>query len=127
MTEPPKTKAQEVYETVNAMIAAGTSKADAFKQLAAERRRPLGSIRGAYYSITSGRGGTPRRTKRRETLPQDAFADARRTLETAIEAIDTEVAAAETRAREAASEHEAMAAAADGRKEEIRAKLDALT
>ncbi len=44
------TKAQEIYDRVEAMIASGTEKSDAFKQLAEEAGRPYDSIRGSYYS-----------------------------------------------------------------------------
>ena len=43
------TKAEQIYEEVNQMIASGTPKADAFKAIAEEQNRPVDSIRGAYY------------------------------------------------------------------------------
>ena len=46
------TKAQEVYERVEALMASGTRKADAFRQLADEYGQPMNSIRGAYYAHT---------------------------------------------------------------------------
>jgi len=122
-----KTRAQEIHDKVEELVARGTSRPDAFKQLATEYGLKTNSVRGAFYQGRPGaENGRPRRTRRRETTPEDAFADARRTLEEAIEAIDAEVAAAETRAIEAQAEFAAMAAASEGRKEEIRAKLAAL-
>jgi hypothetical protein len=38
------TKAQEIYDRVEAMVAAGTEKADAFKQIADETSRPYDSV-----------------------------------------------------------------------------------
>ena len=57
------TKAQEVYERVEALVADGARKADAFRQLAEEYGQPQNSIRGAYYAHTrpdgSRSGGSP--------------------------------------------------------------------
>ena len=43
------TKAEEVWDKVEALVASGTSKAEAFKQLAKEYGQPVDSVRGAYY------------------------------------------------------------------------------
>jgi len=120
------TKAQEVYEKVEAMVASGTDKPDAFKQLADEMGRPYDSVRGSYYSHKKKlEGGQSKpRTRRRETTPDDALADARAALERAIEAIDREVEAAKTRAEEAKAEHEALKASAADRKQAITERLD---
>jgi hypothetical protein len=121
------TKAQQVYERVEAMVAEGTSRPDAFKQLARELGIQVNSVRGNYYSGRPDGTSGPKRPRRRETTPEDAVADALRVLEAAKEAIDTEVEAAEARAREAAAEHKAMAEAAPKRKEEIQTRIDALS
>ena len=122
------TKAETVFIRVNELVDAGTKKADAFKQLAEEFGQPLGSIRGAYYQWSKAQEDpdAPKRTRRRETTPEDALADARKALERAIESIDREVAAAEERAKEADSEAKALKATATDRKEAIQGKLEAL-
>ena len=122
------TKAQEIYEEVQKRIASGTDKADAFKQLADERGRPYDSIRGSYYSHKKKlEGGESKpRTRRRETTPDDALADARAALERAIDAIDREVEAAKARADEAKAEYEALKGSAAERKEAITERLEAL-
>ncbi len=124
------TKAQEIYDRVEAMIAAGTDKADAFKQIAEEAGRPYDSVRGSYYShkkkIEGGDSAKPSRTRRRETTPDDALADARAALERAIDSIDREVEVAKTRADEAKAEHEALKASAADRKKAITERLEAL-
>jgi hypothetical protein len=125
------TKAQEIYEEIEKRIAAGTEKADAFKAFAEDSGRPYDSIRGSYYShkkkIEGGEpGARPSRTRRRETTPDDALADARAALERAIGAIDREVEAAKARADEAKAEHEALKASADDRKQAITERLEAL-
>ena len=121
------TKAEEVFKRVEAMIDEGVPKADAFKSLAAELNQPVNSVRGSYYTFsrTKNNGGTSR-TRRRETTPDDALADARAALERAIANIDREVDTAETRADEAKAEHEALKASASERKAAITERLEAL-
>ena len=122
------TKAQEIFEEVEKRIASGTDKADAFKQLADETGRPYDSIRGSYYSHKKKlEGGESRpRTRRRETTPDDAIADARAALERAIASIDREIEVAKTRADEAKAEYEALKASASDRKKAITERLQAL-
>ncbi|HSZ13114.1 MAG TPA: hypothetical protein VK790_03665 [Solirubrobacteraceae bacterium] len=122
------TKAQEIYDRVEAMIASGTEKADAFKQIADEAGRPYDSVRGSYYSHKKRiEGGESKpRTRRRETTPDDALADARAALERAIASIDREVEAAKARAEEAKAEYDALKASASDRKKAITERLEAL-
>jgi hypothetical protein len=123
------TKAQDIYDRVEAMVASGIEKADAFKQLAEEAGRPYDSVRGSYYSHKKrieGGDTRPSRTRRRETTPDDALADARAALERAVQAIDREVEAAKSRAEEAKAEHEALKASAADRKKAITERLEAL-
>lgn len=128
------TKAQEVYEKVEAMTASGeVKKADAFKTLAEEYGQPIDSLRGAYYqhkrvldgggNPTTGSGGGARRTRRRETTSETAVESAVATLRRAIESIDAEIGTANDRAREAQAEYEAMKASADERKAAITEKI----
>jgi hypothetical protein len=124
------TKAQEVYEEIEKRIAAGVEKADAFKALAEETGRPFDSLRGSYYThkrkLEGGDSTKPPRTRRRETTPDDALADARAALERAIQSIDREVEVAEERATEAAAEAKALKASAADRKKTITERLEAL-
>ena len=95
------TKAQQVFEKVEAMIASGSTKADAFKALADEFSQPVDSIRGSYYTHTrkqAGTSGATRRPRKRETTAQDAVDLAVAALERAIESIDAEIEAAKVRA-----------------------------
>jgi hypothetical protein len=122
------TKAQQVYEQVEAMVASGTEKADAFRQLATEYDQPVNSVRGAYYQhkkVLDGGTGTTR-TRKRETTPADAVESAKALLEKAIERIDAEIETAKERAAEAKTEFEAMKASAADRKQAITAKIAAL-
>jgi hypothetical protein len=122
------TKAEQVYDEVQALIAEGVARADAFKQLAEQYGRPVDSIRGSFYSHKKKlEGGESKpRTRRRETTPEDALADARASLERSIAAIDREVEAAADRAAEAAAEAEALKESAAGRKQAITERLEAL-
>lgn len=125
------TKAQEVYEEIERRVAAGQDKADAFKALAEETGRPFDSLRGSYYThkrkLDGGEpGAKPARTRRRETTPDDALADARAALERAIHSIDREVEGAKARADEAKAEYEALRDSAKERKDAITTRLDAL-
>lgn len=121
------TKAEKVFDEVEALIASGTARRDAFKQLAEQYGQPVDSIRGAYYGRKRKiEGGTPTRSRKRETTPADAVEQAAATLRKAIEAIDREIEAAEERASEAAAEAEALKDSAAERKAEIEAKITAL-
>ena len=120
------TKAEEVHQRIDALVAEGVSKADAFRQLAEEYGQPVKSLQGSYYthSRKANGGSSPRR--KRETTPADALEDAKAVLTRAIGAIDDEVGTAKERIDEAKAEHEALKASANERKQAIQAKLDAL-
>jgi hypothetical protein len=125
------TKAEQIWDEINQLVDEETAKADAFKQLAASYDQPVDSIRGSYYShkrkIEGGEpSAKPSRTRRRETTPDDALADARAALERAIASIDREVEAAKARAEESKAEYEALKASAGERKQAITERLEAL-
>jgi hypothetical protein len=122
------TKAQEIYDRVNELVASGVEKADAFKKLAEEEGRPFDSLRGSYYSHKKKiEGGESKpRTRRRVTTSDDALADARAALERAVQSIDREVEAAKARAQEAAAEYESIRGSAGERKQAITERLEAL-
>jgi hypothetical protein len=122
------TKAQEIYDRVNELVASGIEKSDAFKQLAEEAGRPYDSIRGSYYSHKKRiEGGEVKpRTRRRETTLEAAVEDARAALERALGSIDREIEVAEERAKEAALEAESLKSSAADRKKAITERLEAL-
>jgi hypothetical protein len=119
------TKAQEVYERVEAVVASGVRKADAFRQVADEYGQPFNSIRGAYYAHTRSLGGSSPRAGRRQPAG-DPIESATSLLETALAAIDDEVANAKARVDEAKSEYEHLRDTANERKAAIQAKIEAL-
>jgi outer membrane murein-binding lipoprotein Lpp len=118
-------KAQEVYERVEALVASGVRKADAFRQVADEFEQPFNSMRGAYYAHTRTLGGSPKRSSKRST-PVDPIESATIVLEKAVEAIDAEVTAAKARADQAKTEYEHQRDTAAERKAAIMAKIEAL-
>ena len=121
------TKAQEVYERVEALVASGSRKADAFRQVAEEFEQPFNSMRGAYYAHTRTLGGSPSPSRnKRETATGDPIEQAMTVLTRAVESIDAEVAAAKARVDEAKTEHEHLRDTAAERKANIQAKIDAL-
>jgi len=120
------TKAQAVYERIEALTSGGMTKADAFRTLADETGTPVKSLQGAYYGHAR-KGGSPGRSRTpRETTAADAVASATQALEKALTAIDREVESAKERADEATREYQALKASASTRKQAIAAKIDAL-
>ena len=120
------TKAQEVWERVEAVVASGVRKADAFRQVAEEYGQPFNSIRGAYYAHARPEGPSQPRSRKRKTTTEDAIEAAVITLNRAIAAIDAEIVAAKTQAEEAKAEYEQLRETANERKQSIQAKIDAL-
>jgi hypothetical protein len=125
------TKAEQIWDEVNALVETGTTKADAFKALAESYGQPVDSLRGSYYAHKRKREGgepnpKPPRTRRRETTPDDALADARAALQRAIDSIDREVDVAKVRAEEAKAEYDALKGSAAERKQAITERLEAL-
>lgn len=118
-------KAEEIWDAVNARVAAGETKPQAFMALAEKYGQPVNSMRGAYYAHKRKLDGGSR-PRKRETTPADAVESAKAALRRGIEAIDREVEVAEERAREAAAEAKALKGSAADRKAEIEAKIAAL-
>jgi hypothetical protein len=125
------TKAQEVYERVEALVASGVRKADAFRQVADEYGQPFNSIRGAYYAHTRSTGtaapGRGSRQRKRETTTEDAVEQAAIVLTRAIDAIDAEIELAKQRAEQAQTEYKHLRDTAEERKTAIQTKIAALT
>lgn len=118
-------KAQDIYDRVEAVAAEGHSKKEAHVIVGKEFDMKPSSIRGAVYQARKANGETgPRRV--RETTTEGAVASALETLEQAREAIDEEVEAAKERADEATREYKALKESADDRKAEITKKIEAL-
>ena len=119
------TKAQEVYERVEALVASGVKKADAFRQAAEEYGQPFASMRGAYYAHTRSLGGSAKRPSKR-SIVVDPIDAATTVLERAIESIDADIIAAKAGAEQAKTEYEHLRETAGERKAAIQAKIDAL-
>jgi hypothetical protein len=120
------TKAQQVYERVEALVASGVRKADAFRQVADELGQPFNSMRGAYYAHTRTLGESTPRSRKRATTAVDPIEQATSVLTGAVESIDAEVAGAKARIDEATTEYQHLRDTAKERKAAIQAKIDAL-
>lgn len=122
-------KAEEIYDKAHKLMDEGVSRTEAFKKIAQETGLKYDSVRGSFYShkLKAEGGGSPNsRTRRRETTPEDALADARAALERAVDSIDREVENAEERATEATAEAKSLKASAADRKKAITERLEAL-
>lgn len=119
------TRAEQVHQQIDALVAEGMTKAQAFAKLSETSGVGVSTLRGAYYSHQKKRNGGSR-PRRRETTPEDALADARKALERAMEAIDREVATAATRVEEAEAELQSLKGSAAAKKQEIAKRLEAL-
>jgi hypothetical protein len=121
------TKAQQVFERVEALTATGVRKADAFRQVADEYGQPFNSIRGSYYSYARSTNDTTARPRnRRRQSPEAAIESAVIALTKAMEAIDAETEAAKQHAEEAQAAYEQLRDTAEERTQSIQAKIDAL-
>ena len=125
------TKAQEIYERVNALVAEGTKKADAFRQVAEEYKQPFNSMRGAYYAHQRALAGDSPASSRgrsaRNKRPIDPVASATSILSDAIELIDEEIETARQHAEDAQAAYEQLLETAQERKTALQAKIEALT
>jgi len=123
-------KAEQIYEEVNALVASGVEQSDAFRQVAEKRDLKFDSARGAFYThkrkLEGGGNGSVRRPRKRETTPADAVEQAAATLRRSVERIDDEVEIAKVRADEAQAEYRAMKDSAKERKAQIEEKIAAL-
>lgn len=119
-------KAQDIYDRVEAVAREGHSKKEAHEIVAKEFGMRPSSVRGAVYQARKANGQTGRR-RVRETTTQGAVASAIATLEDALGAIDEEIDHAKERADEATAEFKALKESAADRKAEIETKIKALS
>lgn len=121
------TKAEQIQERVDALVAGGSTKAAAYEEVAKELGLKPNSVRGAYYQATRKANGGKTRSRVRETTIEGAVAQATASLEKALADIDLEIEAAKERADEAKREFDALKASASERKAAIQAKIEALS
>jgi hypothetical protein len=126
LKEVPVTKAQQVFERINELVEGGATKADAFRILSEKLGQSVKSLQGSYYTHHRKANGGSSRPRKRETTTADAIESATAVLVRALEAIDTEIAAAKERAEEAKAEYDALKGSASDRKQAIQAKIDTL-
>ena len=124
------TKAQEIYERVNVLVAEGAKKADAFREVAEEYKQPFNSMRGAYYAhqrALTGDSPAPRGRSTRNKQPIDPVASATSILSDAIDMIDEEIETARQYAEDAQAAYQQLLETAQERKTALQAKIEALT
>lgn len=122
------TKAEEVFERVEALVAqGGIRKADAFRQVADEYGQPFNSIRGAYYAHTRPATGGSRQRGPKRTSAEAAIESAVIALNRAIADIDAELETAKQRIEQAKTDYEQFKNTAPERKALIQTKIEALT
>ena len=124
------TKAQEIYERVESLVAQGVKKADAFRQVAEEFNQPFNSMRGAYYAHTRTLSTEPSKPRTRGSAtrkpPIDPVESATNILTDAVTAIDEEIETARERAEQAQADYELLNDTANERKKALQAKIEAL-
>jgi outer membrane murein-binding lipoprotein Lpp len=121
------TKAEEVHQRIDELVAGGMQKADAFRQLSTETGKPVKSLQGTYYTHARKTGTGGSNPRKRETTTADAVASAIAVLERALDQMDAEIAAAKERADEAKAEYDALKGSAATRRQAIQAKIEALS
>jgi molecular chaperone DnaK (HSP70) len=119
-------KAQDIYDRVEAVAREGHSKKEAHEIVAKEFGMRPSSVRGAVYQARKANGQTGRR-RVRETTTEGAIASAVETLERSLAAIDEEIDHAKKRAEEATAEFKTLKESAADRKAEIETKIKALS
>ena len=121
-------KSQEVYEKVEALVASGVRKADAFRQVADEYGQPFNSMRGAYYAHIRPDGGVSTRSRgpKRNTA-EAAIESAVIALNRAIAGIDAELETAKQRIEQAKTDYEQLKETAPERKAQIQTKIEVLS
>ena len=121
------TKAQEVYDRVEALVASGVKKADAFRQVAEEFGQPFDSMRGAYYAHTRSLGAD-RPRGRASARPSRSIRSSRPRSSSRRRSRPSTARSAPPRraADDAKAEYEHLRDTAGERKAAIQAKIDAL-
>ncbi len=134
MPKQDKTESQAVYERIEQLKADGVSLADAVRQVAQERGKKEGAVRGNYYNHAKkvaggGGGGKPRsrRSTRAAITVDGAVDEAKGVLQKAIDSIDTEVEAAKKELAAAQARYDELVASVKERKASLEKRIKALS
>jgi hypothetical protein len=120
------------YEEVEAMKSEGTSNADAIRTVAEKHGKKENAIRGSLHQYKTrhlnGNGASaPGRSRRAPLGVEDHLANARQSLQTALEVIDQEVAAAKAALDTAQAHYDEITTSVSERKADIEQKLKVLS
>jgi hypothetical protein len=128
-----KTWGQVYHEDVEALVASGTSNADAIREVAAKYEKEVNAVRGGIfqYKKSHANGDAPAPTARRSRKASslsydDLIGEARKALEAARDLIDQEVNEAKTALDAAQARYDTVVASVKDRKADIEKKLTAL-
>ena len=125
-----KTLAQQYYEEVEALKAAGTPNAEAIRQVAANHGKKENAVRGGLHQyrskLSGGDSGSPRRSRTAAVSVDQLVASASQSLQDALGLIDYEIELARTKLDEAKSNYDLVVATSKDKKADIERKLKAL-
>ena len=129
-----KTESQAVYERIEQLKADGVTLADAVRQVAQERDKKEGAVRGNYYNyakkITGDSSSSKPRSRRstRAAITVDGAVDeAKAVLQKAIDSIDTEVEGAKKELAAAQERYDELVASVKERKASLEKRIKALS
>ena len=120
MTGDQPSKAQQIFDRVNELVAEGNSKKDAYEAVAKERDTSVNTVRGSYYRHTHPTNGSGSKE------PADPIEAAVKPLQAALEQIDRDVEAAKERAEKFQAEYEQLRDSAETRKASLQHKIEVL-
>lgn len=134
MASKDKTESQAVYERIEQLKADGVSLAEAVRQVAQERGKKEGAVRGNYYShakkLTGGSSGSRPRSRRstRAAITVDgAVNEAKAVLQKAIDNIDSEVEDAKKELAAVQARYDELVASVKERKASLEKRIKALS
>lgn len=123
-----QTQQELVYNRIAQLTDTGQSLADAVRQVAQETGKTENAVRALRFNYkrkVEG-GGRSKRGKSAPLSPEQAVAEAKKLLTTALGAVDRELAEAKSELDAAQSKYQRLAAPANERKSALQRKIEAL-
>lgn len=124
-----KPLAEQYYDAVEELKAAGRSNADAIRDVAAKFNKTPNAVRGSLhqYKVRRGHGTSSRRRSRSQGASVDDLVNgARDSLERALKLVDAEVAEAKAALDSAQERYEQAVAEVKTKKADLERKLKAI-
>jgi predicted RNase H-like nuclease (RuvC/YqgF family) len=124
------TQQEIVYNKLEALVARGSSLADAVREVAKETGKTENTVRALRYNqmrkLKGGAGSAARRVRNAPVSAEAAVAEAKKLLSQAVGAVDRELDAARKELDAAKARYDALAASAEAKKSDLQKKLAAL-